>query len=158
MLFHKLNFRAVSSIIISVLLIAGCSQNDSVLGPSDSMRPEDVTELQIVMADSSDTLSWVNPVDSVYNHVEITFTPGVTVITQPLIISKGTDTKTITGLDNVAEYTFVVITVDDNGIKSLGISQSILLIPCAANIHIDEFLIDFYLTICNLKKSILTFF
>jgi glucuronoarabinoxylan endo-1,4-beta-xylanase len=133
-----MNFKVVSSIIISLLVIAYCSRNDSITGPSNSILPADVTELQIVMADSSVTLTWVNPADSVYNHIEITFTPAAAGITQPIIVSKPVETKTITGLVNGTQYTFIVKAVDDEGNKSIGISQSIILIPNAAIIYLNN--------------------
>lgn len=135
---NKMNFRAISFIIISVLVIAGCSRNDSITGPSDSVLPVDVAELQIVMADSSVTLSWINPADSEYNHIEITFTPIVAGVTQPIIVSKGVESKTITGLVNGMQYTFVVKAVDDTGNKSNGISQSIILVPNAAIVYLNN--------------------
>ena len=102
-----MNFKLVSLALISFLVIAGCSKkNDSITGPSLSTLPSDITELQIVMADSSVTLSWVNPPDSEYNYLEITFTPVVAGISQPVIVSKGLSIKTISGLTNGAQYTF----------------------------------------------------
>jgi hypothetical protein len=129
--------KVVSFIIISVLVIVGCSENDSITGPS-SILPADITELQIVMTDSSVTLSWVNPADSEYNHIEITFTPAVAGITQPIIVSKGVESKTITGLTNGEQYTFIVKTVDESGNMSNGIPQSITLVPNAAIIYLDN--------------------
>jgi hypothetical protein len=103
-----MNLKLVSLALISFLVIAGCSKkNDSITGPSLSTLPSDITELQIVMADSSVTLSWVNPPpDSEYNYLEITFTPVVAGISQPVIVSKGLSIKTISGLTNGAQYTF----------------------------------------------------
>jgi hypothetical protein len=86
----------------------------------DVTPPAEVTNLQATPANSSVTLTWVDPTDADYDHAEITFTPTVTGITQPVTVSKGTRTKVISGLINSVVYTFTVKTVDNSGNKSIG--------------------------------------
>jgi hypothetical protein len=69
------------------------------------------------------TLTWVDPTDTDFGHVEITFTPTVTGITQPVTVPKGTMNNKISGLPNYVTYTFTLKTVDNSGNKSNGINS-----------------------------------
>ena len=60
---------------------------------------------------NSITLSWTNPADSAFDHIEITVNPGGTSGTPP----KGDETYAWGGLNPGAEYTFTVKTVDKDG-------------------------------------------
>jgi hypothetical protein len=72
----------------------------------------------------SAVLSWTNPADSDFVRVEITFTPTVAGITQPISVPGGTQTRMISGLYNGMAYTFTVKAVDAAGNKSTGISRT----------------------------------
>jgi hypothetical protein len=70
--------------------------------------------------DSTVTLAWGEPDDDGFIKVEITFTPTAGAVTQPVMVNRGTVSKTISGLSNGQEYTFTVRTVDAAGNKSEG--------------------------------------
>jgi len=58
------------------------------------------------------TLSWTNPADSEYDHLEISYTPNHE---KPIWIPRGVGSKTLTNLTNGTEYTFNIVAVDAKG-------------------------------------------
>jgi hypothetical protein len=110
-------FLLTATVAVSTLLI-GCDNGNSPIG--DTTPPAEVTSLTATPGNGQVTLNWTDPADSDFNEVEITFTPAVTGITQPIIVAKGTATKVITGLTNDTEYTFTIKTKDDTGNTSIG--------------------------------------
>jgi hypothetical protein len=70
-------------------------------------------------------LIWTDPTDEDLASIEITFTPEVTGIPQPITAYKGDGTKAITGLDNGTLYTFTVIAVDINNNKNTGVTTAV---------------------------------
>ncbi|MDA3955431.1 fibronectin type III domain-containing protein [Oceanispirochaeta sp.] len=95
--------------------------------PSDETLPDygfDVT-LEITHAGGGEIfLSWIEPADSAYDHVEITWNPDGTTGTN---VSKGTTSYTITGLTQFIEYTITAKAVSNSGVKSNGDSIFIYL-------------------------------
>lgn len=78
--------------------------------------------------DGSVQLSWENPADIDFSKVEITFTPTVQGITQPIILKSSRGLKggrLIDGLSNGTEYTFTLVAVDINNNKSQGVSVAV---------------------------------
>jgi hypothetical protein len=67
------------------------------------------------------TLSWTDPADNDFDHIEITFNPGGS---SPVSVAKETQTRAFTGLTNGTSYTFTVKTVDTLGHKSTGTTFS----------------------------------
>jgi chitodextrinase len=63
-------------------------------------------------------LTWTDPEDADFDHVEITWTPGGGSGT----VLKGAGTKTVTGLTNNTLYTFTVKAADNAGNKSAGVT------------------------------------
>jgi chitodextrinase len=55
--------------------------------------------------------------------MEVTFTPPVNGITQPINVPRGTEIYIVEGLNNGVEYTFTVQAVDVNGNKNSGQSE-----------------------------------
>jgi chitodextrinase len=89
-------------------------------GDSSTTFPADVTNFNAVPGNEQATLTWTNPTDAGFDHVEITFTPAVGAITQPVTVTA--QSRTITGLANDTEYTFTVTAVNAAGNKSAGVT------------------------------------
>jgi chitodextrinase len=87
-----------------------------VLSP-DTTPPANVAGLTAIPGDRRATLAWTDPADSDLDYIEITFSPNGT---QPIIVAKGTQSRTVTGLNNGTEYTFTVVAVDSSGNKNTG--------------------------------------
>ncbi|MFC1771606.1 fibronectin type III domain-containing protein [Candidatus Margulisiibacteriota bacterium] len=108
-------------ITIIALSITSCSALQKALnGNGDTTSPSEVTNLIQTPKDKAITLSWTNPTESDFNHVEITYVWLSTTTSVP----KGTNYKNITNLTNDQTYNFVVKTVDNNNNKSSGLSIS----------------------------------
>jgi chitodextrinase len=89
--------------------------------PQDITAPADVTGLAATAGFEQITLSWTDPADPDFDHVEITFSPEAPDVTQPISISKGAERGTVKGLENGTGYTFTVKAVDDSGNSSNGV-------------------------------------
>jgi hypothetical protein len=86
----------------------------------DTTPPGEVLALAATPGNGSVALNWMDPADADFLQVEITFTPAATGSTQPIAVNKGTQSKTIAGLNNGTTYTFMVKTVDTAGNRSAG--------------------------------------
>jgi hypothetical protein len=98
--------------------------NVTVIDPNDTTPPGVASDLAASPGDRQVSLSWTNPTDSDFHHVEITYTNGSL---QTLTVNKTADpnnSKVITDLTNGEEYTFAVKTVDAAGNKSSEVSVS----------------------------------
>ncbi|MFC2170881.1 hypothetical protein ACFLQJ_02770 [Calditrichota bacterium] len=84
--------------------------------------PEEVTELGTACEDGCVTLAWEDPTDDDFDHIEISFTPSVEEISQPVIVSKGANSKRFSGLTNDTTYIFTIQTVDSLNNISTGIT------------------------------------
>jgi hypothetical protein len=93
---------------------------------NDNTPPINVSGLSGSSGDGEVTLTWTDPEDADLDNIEISFTPAVGGITQPISVAKGTQTKTITGLTNGTTYTFTVKAVDAAGNKSGGVASASL--------------------------------
>ena len=123
-------FRNLLIIFCLSLLIFSCSESDSPSGPT--ILPVEVSELQATPADGSVTLTWVDPDDIDFHHVEITFSPTVAGIAQPISVQKDSQTKSITGLTNGETYDLTIKITDGDGNKSNGVSiQTLIGVPPA---------------------------
>jgi hypothetical protein len=69
-------------------------------------------------------LSWIDPADSDYAKVQITFSPTAGSVTQPIEVAKGICSCVVPGLTNNTEYTFTVRSIDTSGNASNGVSVS----------------------------------
>jgi chitodextrinase len=94
--------------------------------PSDLMPPANVSGLTGTAGDAQVTLRWTDPDDSDLDHIEISFSPAATGVTQPISVAKGTQARVITGLANGTAYTFTVKTVDASGNTRKGVTSSAL--------------------------------
>ena len=92
-------------------------------GEEDTTPPAEVSNLNAVSGDGQVTLSWTDPADSDFDHVEIWYgEDGVSDTQFPgTVDSSGT---VITGLTNLTEYTFTVKTIDDKDNISAGAEVS----------------------------------
>jgi formylglycine-generating enzyme required for sulfatase activity len=90
---------------------------------SDTTAPAGVTGLsgEPGPGDGEVTLSWTDPADADLDHIEITWDHGGT---SPVGVTKGTGTKTITGLTAGTDYTFTVKALDTAGLDSGGATAS----------------------------------
>jgi surface protein len=84
---------------------------------TDTVPPAEVTGLSATRGAEEITLTWVDPFDSDFATVEITWEPGGS---DPQSVSAGTQTYTATGLSAATEYAFTVKTVDEAGNTSTG--------------------------------------
>ncbi|GHU70626.1 hypothetical protein FACS189450_05360 [Spirochaetia bacterium] len=120
----KKSFVLIAAVLTAAALVfTACPPADG--SNQDTTAPAEVTGLSAVPANGQVTLTWIAPVDSDFNKVEITFTPAADGVTQPISVSKGTNTKVITGLVKGTEYTFRVKTEDDSGNKSAGVTIAV---------------------------------
>lgn len=103
----------------------GVSIKATPIEPKDLTPPAVVKNLSAEPDDNAVVLSWTNPDDIDFSKVQITFTPEVEGIIQPVIIqgekSKSTNT-TIRGLENETEYMFTLVAVDNALNKSNGVT------------------------------------
>jgi formylglycine-generating enzyme required for sulfatase activity len=90
---------------------------------SDTTAPANVTGLsgEHGPGDGEVTITWTDPTDVDLDHIEITWDHGGT---SPVSVTKGTGTKTITGLTAGTAYTFTVKALDTAGNKSGGATAS----------------------------------
>jgi uncharacterized repeat protein (TIGR02543 family) len=84
----------------------------------DTTPPSNVTGLTATAGDGQVVLTWNEPSESDFAKVSISGTGFTTVE-----VSKGTTSKTITGLTNSTLYTFTVKSIDTTGNISSGISK-----------------------------------
>ncbi len=88
--------------------------------PLDVTAPQPVTGMAAVAGNGQVTLSWVDPADSDFNHVEITHNrPGGAT---PRVVGYGVQTALIGGLRNNDLYTFTLVTVDTSDNSSAGVT------------------------------------
>ena len=93
--------------------------------PIDTYPPEKIKDISAVAGDKAVTLSWTNPGDTDFEGIQITFTPEVSYIPQPLVIrgeANKTANTTISGLQNDTTYTFKITAFDKVGNKSETVS------------------------------------
>jgi predicted phage tail protein len=94
--------------------IASGSRNVAV--HRDTTPPANVSGLDKTVGNGQTVLTWTDPADADFDHVEITWEPGGS---SPQTVPKGTESYTAS-LTNGSEYTFTVKTVDTAGNKSNG--------------------------------------
>jgi len=105
-------FLNLSIILTLVLLVSSCRKERINV---DTTPPPPVTDLVALPQDGSVMLSWTEPNSSDLATIEITYTPGSSMVYSQ---AAGLDGATISGLSNGTEYTFSVKTVDKEGNKS----------------------------------------
>lgn len=86
--------------------------------PGDTTPPAEVTGFNGTAGNGSVALTWVDPTDTDFTKVIISYTPG----TATAEIGQGTQAATITGLTNGTEYTFTIKTVDASDNQSAGVN------------------------------------
>ncbi len=91
---------------------------------ADTTAPADVTSLDATPGVSQVTLTWTDPADADFVQAVVTWTPTGGSPAQPLEVSKGTQTATITGLSNGTAYTFTVKTQDAVPNTSAGVTDT----------------------------------
>jgi hypothetical protein len=81
------------------------SENETEI--NDTTPPSAILNLKATPGDQSVTLSWTNPTDSDFDHVEITYNDQALTLTENSLL--------ISGLTNGTRYTFTFITKDTTG-------------------------------------------
>lgn len=112
---HKALF--ICCFILLLGATSGCNDKND---PSDTTPPTEITNLNGIVNNEQVTLSWLDPVDSDFNKVKITYSPGGNT---PIEVAKGVQTVTISQLTNGTNYTFNIKSVDAKGNESQGITS-----------------------------------
>jgi hypothetical protein len=96
--------------------------------PRDSKPPGNVTGATVKAGDGRITLTWKNPTDADFDHVEITRTTTKTGFKATgTLVYRGSGTSyTDRGLQNGVEYRYVIATVDKNGNASAGVAAVLM--------------------------------
>jgi len=79
----------------------------------------EVANASAILEGGQVTITWTDPADAVFNGVKIVGEGG-TVIT-PVLVDKGVQTATITGLTENIPYSFRIITLNSEGAESQGV-------------------------------------
>jgi hypothetical protein len=95
------------------------------LGGAHDPVPGNVSGLSGTAGNGKVTLRWTDPADADLDHIEITFSPTVNGVTQPVSVDLSNEggranNTTINGLANDTEYTFTVTAVDTTENRSAG--------------------------------------
>jgi hypothetical protein len=90
-------------------------------GSYDITNPQDVIGLDSTFGDGQVVLTWTDPPDDDLDHLAIAVSPPEN-IEQPIMVPRGVETHTVTGLVNGTTYTFTVTALDGAGNRSDGIS------------------------------------
>ena len=86
-----------------------------------SGAPGEVTDLQVEVVEDKIILSWINPDDLDFDHVEISWMTHGGNSSEPVTVSSGQRTNIISGLERNVPYTFTIITFDSEGNDSAGV-------------------------------------
>ncbi|MFC2096671.1 fibronectin type III domain-containing protein, partial [Bacteroidota bacterium] len=89
--------------------------------PVDIVAPQEVSNISVFEGEEYVILNWTDPIDTDYEMVEITYSPGTQ---DPIYANKGTSEYTIENLSIGTEYTFNFKSIDDDENISTGISIS----------------------------------
>jgi lysophospholipase L1-like esterase len=116
--YHRSLFSGLLLATMAILLAASCAKATDEA--SDTTAPADVSGLVAIKASGQVELSWTEPADADFSEVSISFAPAADGIAQPIAVSKGTTSSTISGLANGTEYAFTVRTKDKTGNASAG--------------------------------------
>lgn len=102
---------------ILIIFNVGCDKEDTI----DLLPPTEVKNLSATPEDSVITLTWTNPEDADFDHVEISYTP---VSAELISVNKGIEEYIVQGLTFNTEYTFTIKAIDENGNKSSGVTAN----------------------------------
>jgi hypothetical protein len=114
--------KAVICVIVGILVgFTGCPSPTDTDSPDskDASPPNEISNLSAIIGDNLIELTWLNPTDKDFNHVEITYVSNVH--DDYISVEKASHSKIITELENSIEYTFTIKTVDNDENKSKGI-------------------------------------
>ena len=103
---------------------SGCSQCSSPVIKKERVvlrTPSDISDFSVVFIDGKATLYWVDSIDTLFDHVEISWKSRNEVSgdeKKPITVKKGIETYVIPDLEDEIEYTFTLTAVDKWGNKS----------------------------------------
>ncbi len=117
---------------------AGNKSSPAVINISrlDIIPPAAVTLTTISVDNTKVIINWIDPSDSDFDHIELTWLPGGSTVQELL---PGEETFTATGLANSTEYTFTIASVDTVGNRS---ESSFKAVPKASGLVINYFIYD----------------
>ncbi len=105
---------AISVVLALLSLFFATCVDETPTG--DTTAPSAVGTLEITaQRNASVDITWTDPDDADFSHVLITWDPPGGNVAQPFNVARGTESATITGLENGVAYTFSVATVDLTG-------------------------------------------
>jgi hypothetical protein len=111
----------VITLALTLAFTACSSPTDAA--PTDNKAPANVGTLGGIAGNGKVTLTWLDPVDTDIDSIEITVAPSIA--GSPFSVAKGVKTRVIEGLANGTLYTFTVKAVDTSGNKSSGVSTAL---------------------------------
>ena len=91
--------------------------------------PEEVSSLEAEPGNKQITLTWSDPNDEDFDHLEINWMPAQGDSSPPQEVSKGDETLPITGLLSETDYVFRVSAFDSDGNNSAGVIISPMPLP-----------------------------
>jgi len=106
------HFLKLSFLLMLVLTFSACRKERINI---DITPPPQVTDLEVLAKDGAVELSWTEPNSSDLATIELTYTPGSSIVYSQ---AAGLNGATISGLTNGTAYEFSVKTVDAEGNKS----------------------------------------
>ena len=126
---YKFNIEA------DTFLYASFSDSATVVDPSDSKSPAEVSDFSIShVGGGFAIMNWTDPADSDFDHVEISVSPAdISTAT----VSGGIESATLTGLSSETTYTISLKTVDVAGNTSSGIAITMSIPASFTTITVD---------------------
>ena len=112
-----------AGITVSGTPAAAAPTNPPTEPPVDVTPPSEVTDAKVTAGDRKLTLRWTDPTDSDLASIIIKGTGGTEL--EPITVSKGIKTYTISNLSNGTRYELLISTVDASGNESAGITVSV---------------------------------
>ena len=106
--------RACLSLICKSLILFACAL------PFNQRPGDPPAHVQAIPGNCRTTLTWEDPDNKYFDHIEISVEPDVEGLVQPILCGKGVEQATIMGLANGVSYTFTVASVTSGGAPNDG--------------------------------------
>lgn len=104
----------VQAINVPYEISGGSTITTSPVSSADVTPPSKVNDISFVQADSKIELSWDEPEDADYYGQLISCSPAEGTLSNPVIVFKGTTSFIASELTNGKEYTFTLVSLDQN--------------------------------------------
>ncbi|MDR1786909.1 MAG: SUMF1/EgtB/PvdO family nonheme iron enzyme [Treponema sp.] len=112
--------------------LAGCAHPTD----ADTTPPAEASGVEAQAGNCQIALSWTDPADGDFDGVEITFSPEVIGVAQPVRVNKGVQSAAVTKLANGTVYQFTLKTVDKAGNQSAGVTVAEM--PVVWNLELSQ--------------------